>query len=500
MEQKEVLIEVKDLCKNFGETKALRNVSFSVHKGEIRGLIGENGSGKSTVASIICGIQPATSGTMYYKGKEWTPKNAIEAQQSGIGMVVQETGTIANISIAENIFIGDYSRFKKRGFLSKKEMFLQARKALEDVGITEVLPEMPTRLLDFQNRKMVEIARIMKINPELLIVDETTTALSQHGREILYKIMRAVADNGGSVILVSHDLSEMMEHCSVLTVLRDGVMVGELEKEDFEEQTIKRMLVGRELEGNYYRNDMEPYSDEVVLRADCITTMEQLMNVSLELHKGEILGIGGLSECGMHRLGHALFGLEEIIDGAVTLVPKGIKVTDSEVAFDNKMGYVSKDREGESLERNASILSNIISAGYDLCRVGPFSSARKEREYVRKQINQLSIKCVDEHQIVRYLSGGNKQKVVFAKWIACDVEVVILDCPTRGVDVGVKAQMYHLINEMKKKGKSIIIISEEMSELRGMCDRILIMRDGKIEREFMRADGFDEHEIIECMI
>jgi ribose transport system ATP-binding protein len=500
MEQKEVLIEVKDLCKNFGETKALQKASFSVYRGEVRGLIGENGSGKSTASSIICGIQPATGGVMYYKGKKWAPKNAIEAAQAGIGMIVQETGTISNISIAENIFIGEYNRFKRYGFVNRKEMISQASQALEDVGLAGVLPELPTFRLDFQERKMIELARVMKSNPELLIVDETTTALSQKGREILYKTMYKVAAKGGSVLLISHDLSEMMQHCDTLTVLRDGVVAGELEKKDFDEQTIKRMLVGRELEGNYYRTDMEPYSDEIVLQANCITTMEQLMCISVELHKGEILGIGGLSECGMHRLGRALFGLDRVIDGEVSLCKNNVTIINSEIAFNNKIGYVSKDRDSESLERNASILSNIISACYDLCQIGPFSAARKERAHVRKQIKQLSIRCVDEHQIVRYLSGGNKQKVVFAKWIACDAEILILDCPTRGVDVGVKAQMYHLINEMKKAGKAIIIISEEMSELRGMCDRILIMRDGKVMREFMRKDGFDENEIIECMI
>ena len=529
----ETLVEVKDLCKNFGVTIALSHVDFVVKTGEIRGLIGENGSGKSTVSSIIAGMQPASSGEMFYKGKLWKPATMLEAQKAGIGMIVQEAGTIANISVAENIFLGNYDKFKKGPIINKMAMISEARKALEKIGVTNINPALPARHYDMQERKLIEIAKCMYNDPELLIVDETTTALSQSGRDIIYRIMHEMADAGKAVMIISHDLNEMMEQCSTLTVLRDGViidniekenfdpddikqkMVGReikghyyrvdndgysIEKENFDPDDIKQKMVGREIKGHYYRVDNDGYSDEVVLKADCITTMESLLCFDLELHNQEILGIGGLSDCGMHTLGRALYGLDEIVDGEVVLPKTGVKIKNAQVAFRNSMGYVSKNRDTESLELNASIFANIASTGYDKNNIGPFILPWKEKAYVDKQIKALQIKCQNAYQPVRALSGGNKQKVVFGKWCADDADVLILDCPTRGVDIGVKAAMYQLIYDMKKQGKSIIMISEELPELMGMCDRLLIMRDGAVSGEFYRKDGYNDRELIERMI
>lgn len=295
----ETLVEVKDLCKNFGVTIALSHVDFVVKTGEIRGLIGENGSGKSTVSSIIAGMQPASSGEMFYKGKLWKPATMLEAQKAGIGMIVQEAGTIANISVAENIFLGNYDKFKNGPIINKVAMISEARKALEKIGVTNINPALPARHYDMQERKLIEIAKCMYNDPELLIVDETTTALSQSGRDIIYHIMHEMADAGKAVMIISHDLNEMMEQCSTLTVLRDGVIIDNIEKENFDPDDIKQKMVGREIKGHYYRVDNDGYSDEVVLKADCITTMESLLCFDLELHKQEILGIGGLSDCGM---------------------------------------------------------------------------------------------------------------------------------------------------------------------------------------------------------
>ncbi|SBW02153.1 ABC-type sugar transport system, ATPase component [uncultured Eubacteriales bacterium] len=499
-EKGEVLVEVKDMCKNFGVTIALSHVDFVVKTGEIRGLIGENGSGKSTVSSIIAGLQPPSSGEMRYKGQPWSPKDVLSAQESGIGMIVQEAGTIANISVAENIFLGSYKKFKTGPMVSKKTMVAEARKALEKIGVTNINPALPTRMYDMQERKLIEIAKCMYSDPELLIVDETTTALSQHGRDIIYKIMHDMADAGKAVMIISHDLNEMMEQCDTLTVLRDGVIIDNIARADFDPDDIKQKMVGREIKGHYYRVDMDGYGDEVVLKADCITTMQSLLCFDLELHKQEILGIGGLSDCGMHTVGRALYGLEQVVDGRVVITNGGTVVKNAQVAFKNSLGYVSKNRDTESLELNASIYNNIASTGYDKNKVGPFISGRKEKVYVDRQIKALMIKCQNAHQPVRALSGGNKQKVVFGKWCADDADILILDCPTRGVDIGVKAAMYQLIYDMKQQGKSIIMISEELPELMGMCDRLLIMRDGQVSGEFFREDGYDDRTLIEYMI
>lgn len=496
-----ILVQVKDMSKNFGVTIALNHVNIDIRRGRIQGLIGENGSGKSTVSSIIAGIQPPTSGEMFYKGEPWKPATALEASSGGIGMIVQEAGTIATISVAENIFLGNYAPFKLGPIISRTKMNLEARKALEKIGVNEIDPSLPTHLYDMQERKLIEIAKVMYHDPELIIIDETTTALSQKGRQLLYDLMHKAAEEGKAVVFISHDLEELMEHCDSLIILRDGVIVDCIEKQDFNADEIKHKMVGREIKGDYYRVDRDGYEEAVVLKAENLTTMDALLCFDLELHQGEILGIGGLSDCGMHQLGRALYGLDESVYGQVTLTQSGKTITNPQLAFHSGMGYVSKNRDTESLEMNASIAANIQSTGLRKNRLlGPFISAKKERAYTQKQVDALSIKCVNPSQQVKAMSGGNKQKVVFGKWIADDADILILDCPTRGVDIGVKAFMYQLIYEMKKQGKSIIMISEEMPELIGMSDRIIVMKDGKQTDEFHRGDGYHEHALIECMI
>ncbi len=497
----EILVQVKDMCKNFGVTIALNHVDIDIRRGQILGLIGENGSGKSTVSSIIAGIQPPTSGSMTYKGHPWSPATALEAARGGIGMIVQEAGTIGSISVAENIFLGNYEPFKTGPIINKKKMVAEARKALDKIGVEDIDPSLPAGLYDMQDRKLIEIAKVMYHEPELIIVDETTTALSQKGRDLLYKLIHDGAQKGKAVVFISHDLEELMEHCDKMTVLRDGVIIDSFPREQFDPEDIKRKMVGREISGQYYRVDEDGYSSQVVLKADCITTMSSLLCFSMELHKGEILGIGGISSCGMHELGRALYGLEDVVDGKVVLMKDEKVITGAKSAFDNGMGYVSKNRDTESLELNASIEANIQSTGYKKNRLfGPFISPAKEKSYAARQIETLAIKCINGRQKVKAMSGGNKQKVVFGKWIADDADILILDCPTRGVDVGVKASMYQLIYKMKQQGKSIVMISEEMPELIGMSDRILIMKDGRINGEFFRKDGYQQHELIECMI
>ncbi len=500
-EKDEALVVLKDLCKNYGVTVALNHVDMQIFRGEIRGLIGENGSGKSTVTTILAGIQKPTSGAMYFQGKPWKPASNLESVRAGIGIIVQEAGLIPSITVAENMFLGDYSRFRSGPFIFRSRMIGAARKALEKIGITHIDPALPTYFYNMEERKLIEIAKTLASEPEVFIVDETSTALSEQGRKILYRAMHEAADQGKAVIFISHDLEELMAHCDSLTILRDGNLIDNLDRTDFDENDIKRKMIGREINSDYYRLDQEGYMPEVVLKATNLTTMTDLLCFNMELHKGEILGIGGLSECGMHSLGKALYGLESLVDGEVRLVAANRQVTAPDVAFANKMGYLSKNRDAESLEINASVGANIQSTGYRINRIwGPFISPKKEKEYAAMMVDKLAIKCVDMFQSVKALSGGNKQKVVFGKWVAVDADILILDCPTRGVDIGVKAAMYQLISEMKKAGKSIVMISEELPELCGMSDRILILKDSQITGEFYRKDGFNTQKMIECMI
>ena len=292
-----------------------------------------------------------------------------------------------------------------------------------------------------------------------------------------------------------------MDVCDTLTVLRDGNLIRTFKKEEFDADLIRTSMIGRELEGDYYRSDfVDEEFTEIALEAKNLNYREQLKDVSICLHKGEILGVGGLASCGMHELGKALFGALNLETGQVTLAD-GTKVSNPQIAVKHQIGYVSKDRDVESLCLNASIRDNIAIAGMDQYKSGKvFITNSKEKVYVDKQVKDLSIKCSSPNQLVSQLSGGNKQKVVFGKWIGCDSEILILDCPTRGVDIGVKQAMYQLMMKLKKEGKAILMISEELPELIGMSDRILIMKDGELKTEINRAKDLTDAQIITYMI
>lgn len=497
---KDVIIEVKQMDKSFGSTVALNHVSITVKRGEILGLIGENGSGKSTVTSIIAGMQAADTGTMLYKNAPWKPSSMIEALEHGIGMIVQENGTVPGITVAENIFLGEIRQFRQSGVVRRSQMMKEAQTALDTIKASYIKAKQITGSLDLQSRKLIEIAKTMRQNPEVLIIDETTTALSQTGRDILYNLMEQMKQENKAVIFISHDLDEIMKVCDTLTVLRDGKIIVTFDKSEFDEDLIKTSMIGRELKGDYYRSDYEDTcGDEVVLEIKDGSLGNQLEQFSLQIHKGEILGVGGLSHCGMHTLGKVLFGAEQMERGQVLAYGKVLKQESD--AMSNGIGYVSKDRDCESLCLSASIQDNIAVGGLDKFAAGKWLLfPKREKQYVETQIENLSIKCQNRSQYVSVLSGGNKQKVVFGKWIGRGSEILILDCPTRGVDIGVKQAMYQLMYRMKQEGKSILIISEEMSELLGMADRIVIMKDGRSAGEFMRSSRPQEADIIRCML
>ena len=498
------LLEMNHIRKCFSSTVALDDVQLNVYPGEIRGLIGENGSGKSTISTIAAGMQKCDKGEMTFLGQPWQPKSMIDALHKGVGIIVQESGTIAGITVAENIFLAEIDQFRiwgGKGPVNRKAMNKAADEVLDNIGASHVRGHMMMGALDFQTRKLVEIAKVVMKKPQILIVDETTTALSQDGREILYNIMNTYRNEGRAVIFISHDLEEIMSVCDTLTVLRDGHMIRTFQKEEFDADRIRTSMIGRELQGDYYRSDFIPsHLDAVALTAEHISLPGRLEDVSLTLYEGEIVGIGGLSHCGMHDLGKILFGAASAAAGTVKTAD-GTVITNETVAMRKNIGYVAKDRDTESLTLSASIRDNIAIAGMERFAVGNFLIlGGKEKQYVNEQIESLSIKCADQDQQVSQLSGGNKQKVVFGKWIGRGSDILILDCPTRGVDIGVKRAMYQLMVQLKQEGKSILMISEEMPELMGMSDRLIIMKDGKITKEFLRSNELSDTEIIQYMI
>lgn len=493
-----MILKVESINKSFGATKALKDVSLEVKKGEIRGLIGENGSGKSTISSIIAGMQKPDNGIMKYLGENYEPKTMLDAQEKGISMVLQEMNTIPHVSVAENIFAGQEELFSRFGFVNKKAMIHEADVALSNVGIEHIKANESIDNYGMEDKKLIEIVRAIKEHTNILIIDETTTALSQTGRNLLYGIMKKLQEEGKAILFISHDLDELLNICNVLTVLRDGVIIGTLNKEEFEPRKIREMMVGREIGDKLYREDYDgSYEDEVVLKL-CNVTDGSLKDFSLELHKGEILGIGGLSGSGMHEVGRVAFGLNKLFAGEV--IVNNNKIKSPLMAIENNVGYISKNRDKEALILEASIRENIVLPSINALSQNTFISPKKEKELSKSQIEFLRIKCNDDKQLVSTLSGGNKQKVSFGKWIGKGSSILIMDCPTRGVDIGVKQAMYELMIRLKNEGKSILMITEELSELIGMSDRVLIMKDNRINGEFERSESLSEKDIIEYMI
>lgn len=494
-----ILLKVSHVCKTFGETKALDDVDLIVSEGEIHGLIGENGSGKSTLSSIIAGTQNADKGQMVFKGQSYAPETSIEANANGISMLLQEQGTFDNMSVAANIFIGREKEFEKNGLIQMDQMYKKAREALDRIGATEINEKARVAAFSFEEKKLIEIARAMDNHPDILIVDETTTALSKEGRELLYKLLRERKKEGRSAIFISHDIAEVREVCDYLTVLRDGIRIDTLDKASFSDDKIRQLMVGREVNENFYRTDnISSALDEVAVRFENVS-YGILKNINFELHKGEILGFGGLTDCGMHDIGKLAFGRFQAQKGRVVL-GNGTQINSTITAVKNGIGYVAKDRDKESLMSAASIKNNICAPSLKKISRHGIITAKTEKNFANKKAQELGVKMQDIEQYVSFLSGGNKQKVSVAKWIGFDADVLIFDCPTRGIDIGVKAAIYELMMKLKAQGKAIMMISEEMMEVIGMSDRILILKEGEITGSFCREDKVTEGKMINYMI
>lgn len=498
-----IIFEAKHMRKIFGPTIALKDVDIQIKRGEIHGLIGENGSGKSTIMSIAAGMQSATKGEMFYKGEKWEPKSMVESQHKGISMILQEANTIPHVTVAQNLYAGQEGAFSTLGIINMGKMYKAADVILKKFGIERIKGRQSIDELTFEDRKLVEIVRCVTDNTDILVVDETTTALSHDGRAILYKLIHRLAEQENkSVVFISHDMDEILEHCNVLTVLRDGDIVGHLTKEDMMAEdaakTIRYMMVGREIGEKYFREDYEPsHQEEVALELKNIS-FGPIKDFSLALRKGEIIGVGGLSGCGMHEIGKIAYGLEKIEKGQI--IRNGKEIKNCLQAIESGIGYISKNRDSEALILNASIQDNIVLPSLTDLSHKTFINPADEKKMADEQIAEFRIKCGDGKQWVNTLSGGNKQKVSFAKWMANGSEVVIMDCPTRGVDIGVKQAMYALIEQMKKEGKAILMISEELPELIGMADKLIIMKDFKVTGEMERSVDLKQTDIIEFML
>ena len=495
-----VLLVAKDIDKRFGITHAVNNVSLTINAGEIRALIGENGSGKSTFSQMLCGIYTIGGGTFTLDGKELHCRNQVEANNEGVAIIVQEMGTLSGLTVAENIFLGHEEPFMHMGIKDTRAMNKEAQRLLNEYGFGRIKAGDMIDHYNFEDRKLVEIVKGTYMKPKILVIDETTTALSQNGRLELYKIMDAIRADGRSVIFISHDLNEVLTHTDTISILRDGEYIDTVKTKDMTEDDLKRLMVGREIGSAYYRTDYgEPISDEVVLSVKDVSVPGQISHVTFDLHKGEILGFGGLSECGMHEVGKAIFAASWDRSGSVTLAD-GTQINDIPTAIKYSIAYASKDRDNESIILNESIRNNVILPSIDDLANHGILSGKKLTAFADKYAKDMQTKMQNVGQFVSDLSGGNKQKVVLARWIGKGSDILVLDSPTRGIDVKVKQAIYALMADLRKQGKSIIMISEEIPELLGMADRIIVMKDGEFSGEFLRDPKLSEEDLIAKMV
>ncbi|MBR2601336.1 MAG: sugar ABC transporter ATP-binding protein [Clostridia bacterium] len=499
MEQKHLLV-AEHIDKRFGITHAVNDVSLTIDAGEIRGLIGENGSGKSTFCQMLCGIYTIGGGTFTLDGQELHIRNQVEANRAGISIIVQEMGTLSGLTVAENIYLGHEEPFMHMGIKDTRAMNRSAQKLLDEYGFGRIRAGQMIDQYNFEDRKLVEIVKATYMKPKILVIDETTTALSQNGRLELYKIMDAVRADGRSVIFISHDLGEVLSRTDTVSVLRDGEYIDTVRTKDVSEDDLKRLMVGREIGNAYYRTDYgEPISSEVVLSVQDVSVPGEIEGITFDLHRGEILGFGGLSECGMHEVGKAIFGASWDRTGKVSLAD-GTEINDIPTAIKHSVAYTSKDRDNESIIVNESIRNNIVLPSLEDLALQGLLYGGKLTRFADKHAKDMQTKMQSVNQFVSDLSGGNKQKVVLARWIGKGSDILVLDSPTRGIDVKVKQAIYALMDEMRKNGKSMIMISEEIPELLGMSDRIFVMKDGKISGEFMRSPQLSEEDLIAKMV
>lgn len=497
------LLRVEKLNKSFGITHANKDITMTIEQGEIRGLAGENGSGKSTLTSIISGMQLFDSGKMFIHGREYKPGTPLEANEYKVSMVVQELGVITNLSGAKNLFLGKMEPFTTFGIVNTRKMVSAAKAIFAEWGLGEVPLEIPAAHLTMEQRKLVELARALSIDPDLLVLDEITQSLSHDTRQIIYRLKDKFKKRHKSMIIISHDLEETVDICDSITILRDGEVVTTVDTKNITVDDLKQYMIGRKISGDYYRTDnAADYDEEVLLEVKNMGLKNgRLKNISFELHKGEILAVCGLSDAGIHTLGSALFGIDDGREGTIIDKKSGKELRTPLDMINRHGAYLSKNRDEEGLMLQASIKDNLyIPSAADLSGIFGYTKKKDIDEFAQKAYDDFDVKATGINQPIGRLSGGNKQKINLGRWLSKDLRYMILDCPTRGVDIGVKAYIYSILRKQKEEGVGFILISDELPEAIGMADRILVLNNGEVKGELTRGCDFSESKIIEVMV
>ena len=472
------LLEMKGISKFFNHVKAINNVNLTIRRGTVHAVMGENGAGKSTAMKILSGIYRPDNGTILLEGKEVnliSPKAAID---NGISMIHQELSPVHEMSIAENIFLGREPLYPKTPFINHRKMVQETKKMFEDLELN-LNARKKMKELSVSELQMVEIVKAVSYNSKVIIMDEPTSSLADKEVEQLFKIINRLKAEGKGIIYISHKMDEIFKISDDISVFRDGEYISTNLAKELDQDTLIKKMVGRELTEVFpKRNTL--ITNEVVLNVQNLTAKGSFENISFQLNKGEILGLTGLMGAGRTEIVKAIFGINSFDSGYIEINNKVVKIKSPRDAIKHKLALVTEDRKGEGLVLPMSVKQNMTLTALKPVSSGPFISSAAENKVVDRMISTLKIKTNHKNQLVETLSGGNQQKIVLAKWLLTNPQILILDEPTRGIDIGAKAEIYKLINQLTEEGYSIIMISSEMQEILGMSDRIIVLCEGRI--------------------
>lgn len=478
---------MKDIEKSFPGVKALDGVDLKAYEGKVMALLGENGAGKSTLMKILSGVYKRTAGEIFLNGEKVEFAGTRESQEKGIAIIHQELNLIEDLDIGQNIFLGREPK-NKLGIIDHKSLYEMSKKLLDELEIDE---DVRTRVGDLSigKKQMVEIAKALSINAKLIIMDEPTDALTDRETESLFKVVRKLRDEGKAIIYISHRLKEIFEICDDVTILRDGKFIAEKAVADICEDDLIEMMVGRKLEDQYPRLKVE--IGEKILEVNNLSN-KHIKDISFDLKKGEILGVAGLMGSSRTEMAKTIFGAMRFTQGSIKLMGNEVRFKNEGEAIKSGIAYVSEDRKGDGLVLGMSIKENMsLSSLRDISKLSVINKSL-EKSNSEMMVEDMSVKTPSIDQLVKNLSGGNQQKVSIAKSLLTSPKVLILDEPTRGVDVGAKKEIYELMNKFKKEGMSIIMISSEIPEILGMSDRVLVMHEGKVSGILSREEANSE--------
>ena len=484
----ETILELRDVSKSFPGVTALDHISFEVGTGEVHGLVGENGAGKSTLIKIVSGATAKDQGSIFVAGEEVEYSSPLDARNLGISVVYQELSLISNLTVAENIFLG-HEPVLRSGFVDWETMFQLSEERLSALGL-QVDPRMMVRHLSIAQAQMVEIAKALSANARIIFLDEPTAVLSKRDADVLFNTIRSLKEKGITFIYVSHRLEEIFGITDRVSVLRDGRLVDTVPTCTLDKEKLIRMMVGREVK-DVQRTQAPEHQDSPFVCLKDVRYAENCRGVNLKVSKGEILGVAGLVGSGRTELARAVFGADRLQSGQIYIDGKLAHIKSCGDAIELGLGLAPEDRKNQGLVTGMTVRENISLANLPTTRFG-FIRSCIENELYEKHQRSLRIKTSSPSQKVLNLSGGNQQKVVLAKWLSCDLEVVILDEPTRGVDVGAKLEIYEIIFELATQGRAIIVISSDLPELLSVSDRIIVMREGEVVDDMKRSEATQE--------